>query len=460
MMKRLILLVVAICLLAVPSVFAQTVERLQFAAGATSATVTGTVNGTGISSHTYILYAFAGQQMTINLNPINLTVSSPSGTLLTNHTTGPYTVTLPETGDYYVTASVPLAAGDTPYTMTVSIVGSPTRKASAERISFLPGATSASVNGWVTGAASDTYALYAFAGQEMTLTLDLLSASINLISPSGTYVINNGQNLASGANQVFVVTLPQTGDYHIQVMVPPGTALTVYNLSVDIGALPTSSLTLQRISFDAGATSDLTTGRLDGISNRTYVLYAFSGQQMAITLEPRGLMTVVSPSGIPLLVNASNTSGGIAELFNQTLPETGDYYITLALPSGSAATDFNMVVTITGTPSRVSTTERISFMPGTVGTTVSGSVDAGSIDNYVLYAFAGQLLQVNVWPGAKVTLLSPAGTVLATDSALPSSSMTAGFSHLLPATGDYTVQVTMPSGVGATSYDMSVIITD
>ncbi|MCB9459044.1 MAG: hypothetical protein H6670_05305 [Anaerolineaceae bacterium] len=459
-MKRLIMLVLAIALLAVPSVFAQTVERIQFPAGGTSATVSGTLVGSGDSADSYVLYAFAGQQMTINLNPAVLTVISPTGTLMLNNTSGPYSVTLPETGDYHVTASVGLAAGTVPYTMTVSIVGTPTRKVTAERVSFLPGATSASVNGWVTGTSPDNYVLYAFAGQQMTLTLDNLSASINLLAPSGTYLINNGQNLASGANQVFVLTLPQTGDYRLQVMVPPGTALTGYTLTVGISALPTSSPTLQRISFAPGAISGMVSGHLDGVTNHSYVLYAFAGQQMAITLEPAGMMTVISPSGVPLLVNATNTTGHIVELFNQALPETGDYYITLMLPSGTPATDYNMVVTITGTPSRTTTTERISFMPGTIGTTVSGSVDSGSIDNYVLYAFGGQLMQVSAWPGAKVTLLSPSGVELATDTESPADSSVAGFTYLLPTTGDYTIQVTMPSGFGATAYDLTVIITN
>lgn len=451
-MKRVIVLTILLLMFGT-TVLAQpsTAERVSFAAGATSATVSGTVDGTG--SRAYVLYAFAGQRMDLTLNAASLTLVSPSGIPLVRGTVTAdpvhaYNDILPETGDYTILVSIPSGTGATNYNLTISITGDAIRKTDAERISFQPGMTGAVVNGWVSQSSSDKYLLYAFAGQNMEIALDLLSASITLISPTGTVLIDHG-TVDTDFVQVFNQTLPQTGDYTIQVH-ESGTALLPYTLDVSVDALPGETDDVQRISFAPGAISATVTGALNPSGTASYVLRAFAGQQMSITLNAATL-TVVSPSGVPL-VRGTVTAEPVRN-FSQTLPETGDYRIVVSLAPTQAATNYSLTTTVTGAIIRHEETERISFAPGAVSAILTGTITDAAMDNYVLYAFAGQSMTVTV-EGAYLTVVSPSGSPLARAQAGATTMTTT-----LPETGDYRVSVSNPSGTGTLNYTLTVSIT-
>lgn len=100
-------------------------QRINFAAGATSAIVNGQADGG--TAKAYVLNARAGQRMQINLattgNPVYLTVVSPSGNALVNATLGETSLDrfLPENGDYRITVSVLPGVPLTNFTMSVSV---------------------------------------------------------------------------------------------------------------------------------------------------------------------------------------------------------------------------------------------------------------------------------------------------------------------------------------------------
>ncbi len=91
------------------------VQRISFAAGATSASVSGPVSG-GVTP-TYLVGAGSGQRMTINLSSpggnVYMTVTSPSGATLASASLGQQSLDhfLSESGDYTITDLH--AAGDT-----------------------------------------------------------------------------------------------------------------------------------------------------------------------------------------------------------------------------------------------------------------------------------------------------------------------------------------------------------
>ena len=97
--------------------------------------------------------------------------------------------------------------------------------------------------------------------------------------------------------------------------------------------------------------------------------------------------------------------------------------------------------------------ERITFAPGSTIATVTGSLPASGSDRYVLRAFAGQTMNVNLTfsEGRAILVVWGAdGTVILTDHAEVSS-----FQGVLPATQDYYVRVRGRPG-GSTTYSMTV----
>lgn len=101
---------------------AQTLKRIQFAKGKTSATVKGSTGNYGV---TYVVRAKSGQKLILNLAPaakVGIKVETSDGemVLLREETGGTYEVGLEESGDYTIfigsTNNQPVA-----FTLTVRI---------------------------------------------------------------------------------------------------------------------------------------------------------------------------------------------------------------------------------------------------------------------------------------------------------------------------------------------------
>ena len=100
------------------------VERIEFATGSTSATVTGQLNASG--SHQYVLHALAGQTMNINTTfaegmAILVVWGVDGDVLLTDHVeASTFQGVLRTTQDYYILVKG-RPDGSTSYSMTVTI---------------------------------------------------------------------------------------------------------------------------------------------------------------------------------------------------------------------------------------------------------------------------------------------------------------------------------------------------
>ncbi len=431
-------------------------QRIRFPAGATAMDVNGSVSGDTFAG--YVLEARAGQYMQINIasagNPLYITVISPNGTPLARAQNGvqSFYQTLSESGDYTIQVSASAGTPTTNFTLTVAVTTGTPSGGVTQRITFAAGATSASVSGQVAGTNVDTYLLNAYIGQQLQVTLSSPSgtAYLNVIAPNGIPLAR-----AQAGAQSFSGSLPVSGDYQLQVLLLGTTIETNYTLNVSVtgsGGLP--SETIQRITFATGATSATVNGRIDGASMDNYLLDASAGQYMQITVaSPAGeaYLTVVSPQGSPL----ARAQAG-AQSFSGSLPETGDYRISVSSPSATAHTTYTLTVTVTGSSSS-GVTQRIRFASGATSSAISGQVGGSGVDTYLLDAGGGQQMQI--------TLSSPSGTaylnVIAPDgSPLARAQAGAqGFSGSLPTSGDYQLQVMTLGGNPQTSYTLTVSVT-
>ncbi len=441
-------------------------QRITFASGATSAQVSGQVDGNNIV--TYLLNASAGQQMqtyvTSPASNIYLTVVSPLGSPLARAQAGAqsFTGSLPESGDYTLQVSAPAGTSLTSYTLFVSVVsgsssgssGGQYVQASTQRINFAPGANSAQASGSVGGYNVNYYLVNAIAGQQIQVSVSTPNtrAFLSLYTPSGAALAR-----AQAATRSYSGTLPETGDYQIRISTIPGGPTVNYTVTVMITGTPTPGV--QRITFQPGQSSTQVYGQVSGTLPVDYLLAASAGQRMQIvvaTPNSNAFLTVVSPSGSPL----ARAQNGV-QTFDQILPESGDYRLEVSSPAGTPNVTYLLTVAVTGavspTPIPGVGTQRITFPAGASSATITGQVDGNTFRGYLLNAQAGQRMQVSTSsPAGNVylTLVSPLGSPLAR-----AQNGAQTFDGILPESGDYSIQVSAPAGTGLTSFTLFVSVT-
>jgi predicted small secreted protein len=206
-------------------------QRIQFASGATSATVTGQVAAYG--ADVYVLRALGGQTMTADLlspaSDVLLEIWGQDGTVLKRHVDGETTWTgvLPSTQDYFV--KVVSFGSAVSYALTVTIP--PAGEPEPVRIQFAAGAISATVTGQVAAYGADIYVLQAMAGQ--TMSVDLLSPASDVVleiwGADGTPLLRHvagqtawtGQLYATQDYFIKVVSFGSAVNYTLTVTIPP-----------------------------------------------------------------------------------------------------------------------------------------------------------------------------------------------------------------------------------------------
>jgi hypothetical protein len=198
--------------------------RLSFEPGGTSASVEGTIPAGGTID--YVINAMAGQMMMIDIMSPNMDVSltvygAQDETTLIHATSGDVNsnVVLPATQDYIL--EVVSKGQTTNYSLQVVIPA---------RIKFAPGATSATVQGTISGGAIVRYLLRAMAGQTMTVVITSPHQDVLLT----IWGLTDGQPLVrsvSGATS-WTGVLPATQDYVIDAVSVGGN--TTYTLETTV----------------------------------------------------------------------------------------------------------------------------------------------------------------------------------------------------------------------------------
>ncbi len=327
---------------------AQSAQRINFAPGSISATVNGAVSpGQPVQ---YVLRALAGQTMTIQTNstgPFRLSVSGANGAALgyadANQT---FQTVLPANQDYYIFLQSPTDVGTAWYTMQVTVVSqgprptaTPVPQPQTQRITFAPGAISATVYGYVDSARPANYVLKALAGQDMTV--QFYGGGPFQAGLTGADGSRLGSTTSGGT---ISARLPRTQDYYIAIYAPAGAPSSNFTLVVTVvGASPRPTPpgpSTQRITFARGAVS----ATVNGVTPQNYVLKALRGQTMYVEL----FTTYGAPASVRIETAGGQALGWASESsdWSGVLPGTQDYYLRVESPAGAGSTSFTLRVTI------------------------------------------------------------------------------------------------------------------
>jgi len=209
---------------------ADAAQRILFASGATSASLTGTLAASG--SDQYILRALAGQTMSLNLTftegqAILIVWGEDGNVLLSDHAeASSFEQILPMTQDYHIQVKG-RPDGNTAYTLAVTIPGI---QAGVERVVFAPGSTSATVLGQLNASGSHQYVLHAQAGQTMNISITFTEGMAILVvwGADGDVLMSDHAEAST-----FEGVLRTTQNYYILVKGRPDGS-TSYTMTVTI----------------------------------------------------------------------------------------------------------------------------------------------------------------------------------------------------------------------------------
>jgi hypothetical protein len=318
-------------------------ERITFPPGATSAVRSGSLWAN--TPRQYIFFALQGQDVRVLMTSpspaANFAVVGVADGVTYKTFTNPlreFAFTLPRTQDYVITLLAPV---NTSFVLELIISGgappTPTRTPApppAERITFPPGADSASRGGPLWANTPKRYVFHAMSGQTATISFSSPSPAANF----SVVGVSDGIPYKTMGNSAwnFTFTLPMTQDYLITILAPVNTSFALTLYIPPGGPTPTATNTppappTERISFPPGSDSASRSGPLYANTPKRYVFLAQEGQTATIALSspsPAANFSVVGVSdGIPY-----KTMGNSARTFTFTLPMTQDYLITILAP--------------------------------------------------------------------------------------------------------------------------------
>lgn len=194
-----------------------------------------------------------------------------------------------------------------------------------------------------------------------------------------------------------------------------------------------------RITFAAGATEAAVQGTLGANSVQDFIINAQAGQTMMLTLSSNNPMRVTVIGATPERTNPEGT------YWQGVLPTTQDYIIRLT--SGPQAANYGLNITIP---------QRITFAPGGISATVTGTTSANRVVTYLLKASGGQTMTANlVAPPNTVGL-----TIYGLTDGIPLVRAVSGatsWTGVLPATQDYVIQV-VPQSNGVINFSLQVTV--
>jgi hypothetical protein len=200
-----------------------------------------------------------------------------------------------------------------------------------ERILFAPGATQATIEGYLPVDGRARYVMGVAAGQfvEMNASAGTMSQGMrsSIIGADG-FVVK-----PMGAAHVRTV-VPSAQDYYVDLVSDVGA--TDYRLSVLIPV---------RIRFAPGSTSATVTGSLEERQMRHYVLRALAGQRMIVAPHATTGQVGMVISGVDGQVLLSGRTGPTGGVFDGILPVSQDYLITVQAQGGIGA-DYSLEITI------------------------------------------------------------------------------------------------------------------
>jgi hypothetical protein len=252
-------------------------------------------------------------------------------------------------------------------------------------VSFATDATSARASGNLAAHGTARYVVHVAAGQLIEVSTDgATQPQIAVTGADGKAPKNVLNNAVS-----FRGAVPTTQDYTITLT--GGDQPLIFNLNIVIP---------ERITLAQDATQVNVSGKVNGNDSHQYVINVAVGQLLDLEFSTRdGIHTQVY--GVDGDVMQSGMGGGAG--FRGVVPTTQDYIVQV-IPEGKAVTyTINVIVP-----------QRITFAAGAVSVTLSGSLAASSVRQFVIQANGGQTLDVTWTPdgSAKMSIYGVDGVVL------------------------------------------------
>ena len=454
--------------------------HIQFAPGTTATELTDIVRAGRFKS--YVLRAMQGQIMSVSIyqngilnqySDVELQIVGADGAQIYLSTDGwpTWTGELPATQDYYIYA---VSVGpNNRYRLNVAIEPQHTppvtpKPVDVERVNFAHGAHSASLSGELVQDLTKQYVLNAQAGQRMDVFVSSLFAPVDFTITAPNGITWRSERLGSEAwVAARTITLPQSGDYMVEMHLPPRTGATEYNIEFTITnrtspppVTPPVSNQPERISFARGESATTIEATLPANGQKQYALNARAGQIMEIRVSSDVFstidMTMRGPRGT--LWNGLQFGLGSAEaLLTVALPESGDYIVTL---TGDAGVEYTAHFGIANAPNLQD--ERVRFAAGATASQLTRFITDGSTKRYVLGASAGQEMSVFV-----SSLLAPVDfTIVAPNGAAWQAETLGSEAHIrartitLPQSGDYLVILRGATPNGTTKYNIDFTVTN
>jgi hypothetical protein len=205
----------------------------------------------------------------------------------------------------------------------------PTPAPAVERILFEPGATQATVEGYLPANGTKVYVMGMAAGQfiEMSATIGAMGQGLRFA------IVGADGIVVKAMGEAYVRTVvPRTQDYYV-------------DLASDVGAVSyrMSVLIPVRVRFAPGATSAEVAGRLAANGVRHYVLRALAGQRMIIVPRASGGQVGLVITGADGQVLLSGHVAG--DGYDGILPTTQEYLIAVR-GLGETSADYTLEITI------------------------------------------------------------------------------------------------------------------
>lgn len=327
--------------------------RINFPAGGTAATVTGTV--TSPNRFCYVAGARAGQEMTVQVTSpaqaanflvkaVNPSVNDGVPLKRLENEDRSWTGLLPATGDYLI--CVATASGSVTYSLTLTLpplTATPAPTPAPIRVQFPPGGTAVTLTGVATFPQQVCYVLGAQAGQEMTVSITSPGSAANFLVSAVDIAVIGGFPLKRLENEARTWSgpLPATTDYLICAATAAGSVS--YSLTIAIPPL-SSPPAPTRIQFPPGGTSATLTGTASSLHYSCYVLRALAHQRMTIQVTSPGSaasFSLVGADGSPL---KRIEVGGPS--YSDRLPLTQDYTICVGVPAGTSTVNYTLFVAV------------------------------------------------------------------------------------------------------------------
>jgi len=187
-----------------------------------------------------------------------------------------------------------------------------------------------------------------------------------------------------------------------------------------------------RITFLPDATQGVVTGTISPGQTINYVLQASQGQIMMVNVDSTNhdvTVSIKTQGGTSMLGASAHQS-----TWQQTLPQTEDYYLTLH--GGASAESYILSVVIP---------YRIKFQAGADTVKLNGSTAGGFIVSYAAFAAKGQKMSVELGDLSGEAALTIYGYTDGTPYVRYVSEHTS-FTFSLPSTQDYIIEVVPKAG--------------